>query len=91
MTPNSSSEGAIPGELPAGQWLAQIDIRALKGDADYGLQLYIEQNDVDNASEGKYPPDRVVKSESGWYKGELHAHSTESDGNSCRGGCEGGG
>ncbi|MDX9863981.1 MAG: CehA/McbA family metallohydrolase [Anaerolineaceae bacterium] len=78
--PNSSSEGAIPGALPSGQWRAQIDIRALKGDADYGLQIYIEEGDVVPASESKYPDDRVVKPESGWYKGELHAHSTESDG-----------
>jgi hypothetical protein len=27
-----------------------------------------------------YPEDRVVKNVAGWYKGELHCHSTESDG-----------
>lgn len=79
-TPNSSSEGAIPGNLPSGKWLAQIDIRALTGNAEYELQIYIEQDDVVNAAESKYPDNRVVKPERGWYKGELHAHSTESDG-----------
>jgi hypothetical protein len=77
---NSASEGAIPGPLPAGQWRAQVDIRALKEDSYYHLVVYAEFETVEEYSPVIYPEGHVVRPEAGWYKGELHAHSTESDG-----------
>lgn len=80
-TPDASSEGALPGEIIPGKWMIQIDIRALTGQTDYHLIVYIEESDEKpSAVEYSYPADHVVNSEKGWYKGELHAHSTESDG-----------
>lgn len=80
-SPSDSSEGAFPGEVVPGTWEVQIDIRSLQGEADYQLTVYSENcvaapEKVDRS----YPADHVVKAQAGWYKGELHAHSTESDG-----------
>lgn len=80
-TPDSSSEGAIPGELIPGKWLIQIDIRVLKGETDYQLKVYYEMaEEIPPVIDLTYPENHITKAEPGWYKGELHAHSTESDG-----------
>jgi hypothetical protein len=81
LSADESSEGAIPGPIPAGRWLAQIDIRVLRGETDYQLVVYCEMGaSAQGAASASYPADYVTKPEAGWYKGELHAHSTESDG-----------
>ncbi|HBH13799.1 MAG TPA: hypothetical protein DDX29_11930 [Clostridiales bacterium] len=80
-TPNNSSEGAIPGEIIPGEWTVKIDIRALSIETSYELHVYIETADeTPEPINIDYPDAHIVKSEPGWYKGELHAHSTESDG-----------
>jgi len=80
-TPDDSSEGAIPGEITPGEWRVQIDIRALFGATDYKLNVYTETKDeIPEPVDLSFPADHVVNPEPGWYKGELHAHSTESDG-----------
>ena len=80
VAPDDASEGGMPGPLPAGQWRAQLDIEALGEETDYHLEVYAEFAPVPAALESSYPADHVVKAEPGWYKGELHAHSSESDG-----------
>ncbi len=80
VSPDDSSEGAIPGPLPAGEWRAQLDIEALGEETDMRLEAYAEFGAVPAPLVLNYPADHVVKAEAGWYKGELHAHSTESDG-----------
>ncbi len=79
-TPNDSSEGAVAGPLPAGQWRAQIDVESVKEDVDYRLEAYAEFDRVPEPLVFNYPADHVTKAAAGWYKGELHCHSTESDG-----------
>ncbi len=80
-TPDSASEGAIPGQLTPGKWQIQIDIRVLHGETDYQLIAYYELDEnLPAAIELTYPENHITKPGSGWYKGELHAHSTESDG-----------
>lgn len=79
--PNEASEGAFPGVIKPGEWTVLIDIRALVGETDYQLQVYTHQSkEIPPAIEIDYPADHVVNPQPGWYKGELHAHSTESDG-----------
>jgi hypothetical protein len=82
VAPDDASEGGIVGPLPAGQWRAQLDIEALGEETDYVLEVYAELGPVAPPGPPRftYPADHVVKAEPGWYKGELHAHSTESDG-----------
>ncbi len=80
VAPNDGSEGGLPGALPPGEWLVRLDIEALGEETDYQLVVYAEFAEVEAAAQLIYPEDRVVKTGPGWFKGELHAHSTESDG-----------
>jgi len=80
VAPDGASEGGMAGLLPAGEWRAQLDIEALGEETDYRLEVYAEFGPVPEPIVVNYPADHVVKPEAGWYKGELHAHSTESDG-----------
>jgi hypothetical protein len=80
VTPDDSSEGGLPGALPPGRWRAQLDIEALGEETDARLQVYAEFGPVSAPLDLHYPEHHVVRAAEGWYKGELHAHSTESDG-----------
>ena len=76
---DDSGEGGIAGEIPAGEWRAQIDIERTIEETDYRLQVYAEFGQPAAPFELEIT-DKVVNDEAGWYKGELHCHSTESDG-----------
>ncbi len=80
VAPREASEGGIPGELRPGAWRAQLDIERLGEETDYHLEVYAEFGLRVDALPADYPADHVSRTEAGWYKGELHAHSTESDG-----------
>jgi len=80
VSPGSSSAGAIPGPIPAGRWRAQVDIERTAEDAEYEIVAVAEFGTPEELLDLSYPADYVSKSVEGWYKGELHAHSWESDG-----------
>lgn len=80
VSPDDSSEGGLAGPLPAGEWTIQINVERLAEQTDYHLIAYAEFDPVPEVEPLIYPEDYVVRAESGWYRGELHAHSTESDG-----------
>jgi hypothetical protein len=80
VTPNDASEGGLVGALPSGWWNAKLDIEALGEETDYRLEIYAEFGQVPEPLVIDYPADHVVRPAAGWYRGELHAHSTESDG-----------
>lgn len=80
VAPDDSSEGGIAGGLPEGTWRVQLDIERLKEDVEYQLVAYADLDVVPVAVDLTYPENHIVKAQAGWYRGELHAHSTESDG-----------
>lgn len=80
VAPDSSSEGGVAGTLAAGTWRAQIDIERLGEDVEYQLIVYADFDAVPGAVDLTFPENHSVKADAGWYRGELHAHSTESDG-----------
>ncbi len=80
VAPDDASEGGLVGDLPAGEWNARLDIEALGEETDYRLEVYADFGMVPKPLVVDYPEDHVVKLEPGWYRGELHAHSSESDG-----------
>ena len=79
VCPDDAVNGALPGALPCGTWWAQIDFDRCLVEADYHVVAYVECERPAAASFMAYPDNHVVKHESGWYQGELHAHSSESD------------
>lgn len=80
VSPQKASPGAIPGKLPSGEWRAQIDIERLGETVDCELIAFAEFNVIEEPLQLNYPENVVTNPNPGWYKGELHAHSTESDG-----------
>src|SRR5690606_34273299 len=86
---DDSSYGGVAGPISPGRWRAQIDVRHLEKAIEYHLIAYADTSSEEAASHstGSGPqsgswsyPERTVKREAGWYKGELHAHTYESDG-----------
>ncbi len=80
VAPNDASEGGLPGPLPAGEWRAEVNVRAVRAEVEYHLQVYAEVGGSQAVGVSDYPGEYVTKPQPGWYRGELHAHSTESDG-----------
>src|SRR5262245_49397933 len=61
----------LPGPMPAGEWNLLLGIPNIRPDtrAEYTATVRFEQ-----------PPETVLKSEAGWYRGDLHMHTAHSDG-----------
>lgn len=80
VTDGSSALGCIPGSIREGEWRVQFDISKLDGPADIYLEVYYELNRPHEKQKSPFFDERVIKSTPGFYCGELHAHSEESDG-----------
>jgi hypothetical protein len=77
---NDSSEGGVAGGIVPGEWRVQIDVERTVEDTDYHLLVYAVSGSAGGIYCPKIPEDRPIKTDPGWYGGELHCHSTESDG-----------
>jgi hypothetical protein len=77
---DDASHGGIPGPLPAGEWYAQIDVERTGEVANYLLTVEAEFGEQPPVATHEYPEHYVSRAVPGWYRGELHAHSWESDG-----------
>ncbi len=80
LSPDDASEGAIPGDLPEGQWIARVDVEALGEETEYHLVIHAENGNLPEPLALDFSETSIIRDEPGWYRGELHAHSTESDG-----------
>ncbi len=90
------SRGAVSGEIAPGIWTLEIDTYCVKNDCIFELVTEIYQGATASsrqqasASEqqragGFQAPSRLdmqrpLRQRSGWYRGDLHVHSEESDG-----------
>jgi hypothetical protein len=77
---DGASPGSLAGPIPPGVWRAQIDLDRHKQGGDYRLAVEADHTPAAPLPVGTYPPVPVVNPAGGWYRGELHAHSEESDG-----------
>jgi len=75
-----SSRGCIPGEIPDGKWRVQLDITQLKGAERGMIEIYYETGEQTGSVPTPYFDDRIINHSPGWYCGELHSHTKESDG-----------
>ncbi len=80
VTPNLSSIGAIPGIIPQGEWYLQLDISKLTEETVFQFELYFEYGSEFSTIREPQPDSRILSETPGWYQGELHTHSVESDG-----------
>lgn len=75
-----ASRGGIPGPIAAGDWTVQIDVERTAERAEYLLTVEAEPGEAPAPTPVAYPEGYVSRAAAGWYRGELHAHSHESDG-----------
>ena len=82
---DSATPGFLPGPLPAGDWVVQLETHmVMPGEAcTYRIAVAVDHAEVPPAG-GDTPPepcfDTIEDPRSGWYLGDLHAHSVHSDG-----------
>lgn len=80
VAPNDASQGGIPGNLVPGEWRVQLFARKLDQAVDLHLEVLAECGPVPDNVHIRSSGNRILNPEPGWYKGELHCHSTESTG-----------
>ena len=80
---HAATPGYLPGPLPAGEWMIQIDTHRILPGAPLHYTLDVEIGVADAAiaapatPQGK--PGAVVRREAGWVRGDLHSHTNHSD------------
>lgn len=88
VTPEQATAGFLPGEIPAGAWAAEIGVAAVVGQADgdldgkvdWRVEVFYASDPAD--TDGPWEPAPYTSApanpDAGWYKGDLHVHSTHS-------------
>ncbi|NBE94766.1 hypothetical protein FE391_26800 [Nonomuraea sp. KC401] len=80
---DGAGPGCVAGPVPAGRWTVRLDLDRHKAPAPYTLTVHA------TPATGAAPATRSAGREArlrepiggtGWYRGELHSHSTHSDG-----------
>ena len=79
--PDEASSGAIAGPIPPGEWRLVLYKRRFSEDFDACLSVTALPGSSDKAENSHVTfPDAVLSRSPGWYRGELHVHSSESTG-----------
>lgn len=85
ISAEEATPGYLPGPLPAGRWrliLGAPNIRP-EGAARYEAKVFFEREPRPADFTAGYPLSAPLKPAAGWYRGDLHAHTGNSDA-SCR-------
>ena len=82
---DAATPGFLPGPLPAGQWVVQLDTHMVMPGAACRYELTaVFDHDEAPPTAASLPPaprfERIVERRAGWYRGDLHAHTVHSDG-----------
>ena len=80
LTDELTSEGYIPGPIPAGIWVLELGAGFVATDTTISWEATVET--VEGTGDAFEPPEwePVVLGGPGWYAGDLHCHSEHSDG-----------
>ncbi|HQY91378.1 CehA/McbA family metallohydrolase [Caldilinea sp.] len=84
---NAATPGYLPGPLPPGAWIVQIDAHRILPGAPLHYTLDIEiRTEISSGAPGGVTPDigqaasgQVVRHAPGWFRGDLHSHTDHSD------------
>ena len=84
LGPNEATPGFVAGPLPAGEWSVEVDVHSVIARPDgapNGYELLVETIPESRAGSAAPPlPGAPASHGPGWYRGELHLHTTHSDG-----------
>ena len=84
LSEGGATPGFLAGPIPAGEWTLEVDIHCVIGRPDgvpnrYALTVTAAPSDGRAAAAAPRPAEPIVRGRR-WYRGELHLHSTHSDG-----------
>ena len=77
-----TTDGYLPGVIPPGEWAVELGLGLIHPDMVMSYTVEVELRD-DPVGEPFVRPERedvVLSGEARWYLGDLHCHSTHSDG-----------
>lgn len=75
-----ASPGYVPGPIPPGTWTATVDTHMVMPGPKCEMRLEISGTDAPVKNpQPQYPAGHTARRGPGWYRGDLHAHSTHSD------------
>jgi len=77
ISTGDATPGYLPGALPGGEWKLLLGIPNIREGvvSEYEARIYIEtKTGITEFS------DKPIRTEAGWYRGDLHMHSGNSDG-----------
>jgi hypothetical protein len=80
MSEHTASPGALRGEIVAGAWGVLLDVQWIDEDIDYSIT--VETSKVESSAPTFQASESNGREGAGYYRGELHAHTFHSDGNS---------
>jgi len=77
-----TTDGYAPGEILAGEWAIELGVTLINPDAVIHYTVDVELDDAPVGEPFVWPAreDIVLSDETRWYRGDLHCHSTHSDG-----------
>ncbi len=79
----AATPGYLPGALPAGEWIVEIDTHRIMPGAPLHYTLEVEigaaGETVSTSATPQGKPGAVVRSGAGWFRGDLHSHTNHSD------------
>ncbi|WP_336205342.1 CehA/McbA family metallohydrolase [Nonomuraea sp. LPB2021202275-12-8] len=76
-----ATPGCVPGPIPAGRWTVRLDLDRHKAAAPYRLTVRGRTGGTPGVrAEAVRAAAENVAGGPGWYRGELHSHSSHSDG-----------
>jgi hypothetical protein len=85
LAPHAATPGFLAGAVPAGEWVVEVDVHCVIARPDGApnrYELVVTASPAADARAGAVPPRPAEPIARGrrWYRGELHLHSTHSDG-----------
>ncbi|WP_426092972.1 CehA/McbA family metallohydrolase [Flavobacterium sp. DSR3-2] len=78
LSMEDATPGYLPGELPSGKWKLLLGVPNIRKGivSKYEASIYLEKNSAITEFF-----DKPINSKEGWYRGDLHMHTGNSDGN----------
>ncbi len=89
ITPETATNGFLPGPIPSGEWAAEIGVAAVAGQAEgdsdgevaWRLEVFAGSDpaDLDAPWQSTVYDATPTRAEAGWYKGDFHVHAEHSN------------
>ena len=85
LDPAGATPGFLAGPIPAGEWMLEVDVHCVIPRPDGAANRYEVVVSASAPADGEAPavaprPAEPIARGRRWYRGELHLHSTHSDG-----------